>query len=603
MSTNDTDTAGRARTSDPKALAALLAPIRVQLVLAVLLQIVSAVASLVPFIAVAEIGRTLLAAGPVDEGRVWAIVVWAAGGLLVRFVTLAAAGGITHFADVQLQLQIRRRMAAHLATVPLGWFTDRSAGQVKKAVQDDVGAMHHLVGHALTDLAAAMVTPLVALGYLLWVDWRLALLTLVTVPLFVAVYAVMMRGYPEKMAQYTAALARINTAVVEFVQGIAVIKTFGQARRAHRRFRQATDDFADFFGAWATGMVRAEAVASALVAPPVMLLVVLGWGTWFTANGWVRPAEVLPFVLLGLGLTAPVLTLGYGANELRLARQAAGRVIALLETPSMPEPAATQMPDGNRVVFDQVGFSYDGRTEVLASVDLVLEPGTVTALVGSSGSGKSTLASLLPRFHDVDSGAITLGGVDLRQIAGDELYRRVGFVFQQVQLVRASVRDNIALARPDATDEQIHAAARAAQIHDRILALPDGYDTVLGADTHLSGGEAQRVSIARALLADAPILVLDEATAFADPESEAAIQDALSTLIAGRTLLVIAHRLSTVVDADQIVVLDTGRVVERGRHADLMSADGRYSQLWQAHERAGRWAPHTATVESLEVTR
>ncbi|WP_025619363.1 ABC transporter ATP-binding protein [Salinispora cortesiana] len=588
--------------SEAKALAALLAPIRGRLILAIALQVISSVASLVPFVAVAELGRALLAAGPVDEGRMWRIVGWAAFGLLLRFVTLAAASGITHFADVQLQLQIRRRLAAHLGRVPLGWFTERSTGQVKKAVQDDVAAMHHLVGHALPDLAAAVVTPLAALAYLLWVDWRLALLTLVTVPLFIAVYAVMMSGNPEKMDRYNAALARINTAVVEFVQGIAVVKAFGQARRAHRRFLEATDDFADFFGAWAAGIIRAEAVASALVAPPVMLLVVLGWGTWFTAEGWAAPVDVLPFALLGLGLTAPVLTLGHGADELRLARQAAGRVLAILDTPSMPESAASQTPKSNQVEYRGVGFSYDGQSDVLTGIDLTLQPGTVTAVVGPSGSGKSTLAALLPRFHDVTNGVITLGGIDLRDIPSEALYRRVGFVFQQVQLIRGTVRDNITLARPDATDDELHAAARAAQIHDRIIALPDGYDTILGVGAHLSGGEAQRISIARALLADAPILVLDEATAFADPESEAAIQDALSTLVAGRTLLVIAHRLSTVVDADQIVVLDGGRIVEHGRHTDLVAARGQYASLWQAHERTGRWAPRTETPQTLEVT-
>ncbi|MET7400473.1 ABC transporter ATP-binding protein [Dactylosporangium sp. NPDC005572] len=564
-------------------LGALLAPVRGRLTAAIALQTVSAVASLVPFVAVAELGRTLLGAGPPDDRRVWTIAGIAAGGLLVRFLAMAAAGGLTHFADADLQLDLRRRLARHLGTVPLGWFGNRSSGELKKAMQDDVAALHHLVGHALTDLAAAVVTPVVALAYLLWVDWRLALLVLATVPLFLVVYAVMMRGYPEKMAAYTQALARINTAVVEFVQGIAVVKTFGQARRAHRRFLAATDDFADFFGAWAGSLVRAEAVASALVSPAVMLLVVTGGGAWFVAEGWLAPVDVLPFVLVGLGLTAPVLSLGYGANNLRHAREAAGRISGLLAVPALPGPVAAREPDGNRIVLEGVGFSYDGRTDVLTGVDAVLEPGTVTALVGASGSGKSTLAALLPRFHDVTAGRITLGGVDLRELAPHALYDRIGFVLQDVRLLRASVRDNIALARPDATDDEVVAAARAAQIHERILALPDGYATVLGEEGGLSGGEAQRVSIARAILKDAPILVLDEATAFADPESESAIQDALSALVAGRTLLVIAHRLSTVANAGQILVLDGGRIVERGRHADLVAAGGHYASLWAAH--------------------
>ncbi|MGL5809385.1 MAG: ABC transporter ATP-binding protein [Nocardioides sp.] len=561
----------------------LVAPVRGQLIMAVVLQAVSAVASLMPYLAIAELGRLALAAGPPNPDRAWTIVGWMLVGLLVRFSTLAAASGITHLADVNLQLEIRRDLAKTLGQLPLGWFTCKASGEIKKTLQDDVAALHHLVGHALTDLTAAIVTPLVALGYLLLVDWRLALLTLVTIPAFVASYAVMTRGLGTKMAQYDAAQARINAAAVEYVQGIAVIKTFGNAGGARRRFRMATDDAADFFGAWARSMVRTEAVSSALVSPVVMLLAVLGNGTWFIGMGWATPADVLPSVLFGLGLTAPILTLGYGFHDLSTARQAANRVAALLNEPPMPEPVCPTVPERWDVEFAGVGFSYDGVAEVLAGVSARLEPGTITALVGPSGSGKSTLAALLPRFHDVTSGRVRVGGVDVREIPASELYHRVGFVLQQVQLLRGTVRDNIALARPEASEDEIEVAARAAHIHDRILELPAGYNTVVGEGVALSGGESQRISIARAILADTPILVLDESTAYADPESEAAIQDAIAELIAGRTVLVVAHRLSTVVGVDQILVLDRGRIIQRGRHEDLVEHPGLYRDLWQAH--------------------
>ncbi len=236
------------------------------------------------------------------------------------------------------------------------------------------------------------------------------------------------------------------------------------------------------------------------------------------------------------------------------------------------------------MVFEDVSFSYDGQTEAVRNIDLALEPGTVTALVGASGSGKSTLGRLLPRFWDPTAGRITIGGVSVDEINSDDLYQLVGLVFQDVQLLRASIRENIALSKPDAPMEQIEQAARAAQIHDRIVALDRGYDAVVGEDAQLSGGEAQRVSIARAILADTPILVLDEATAFADPEAEATIQDALSELIVGRTLLVIAHRLRTIVGADQICVLENGQIVQRGTHSQLIASDGNYKQLWEASE-------------------
>ncbi|MEV6349757.1 ABC transporter ATP-binding protein [Actinoplanes sp. NPDC051851] len=540
------------------------------------LQAVSALAGLVPFLAVAEIGRRLLSG---ETAGLWTVAWWAAGGLLVRLLTMLVAGGVSHLADVRLQDDIRRRIARHLGTVPLGWFSGRSSGEVKRAAQDDVHAMHHLVGHAINDLVAAAVTPIAALAYLFWVDWRLSLLVLGVLPLFLAAYAVMMRGYPEKMAAYSAAIDRINAAVVEFVQGIAVVKTFGQARRSHQRFRKETDGFADFFGAWAASMIRVEAIASALISPAVMLLVVLGGGAWFVGEGWLAPVDLLPFVLLGVGLTGPVLALGYGADSLRSAREAAARISAVLTIAPLPVDASAE-PSGHRVEIENVSFRFDDRGDVLRGIDAVLEPGTVTALVGPSGSGKSTLAALVARFHDVTAGSIRIGGADVRQIDPALLYRQVGFVFQDVRLLRTSVRENIALARSSASEPEIVAAAKAAQIHDRIMALPDGYDTVLGEDAHLSGGERQRVSIARALLADAPILILDEATAFADPESEAAIQDALSTLAAGRTLLVIAHRLHTITAADQILVLDAGRIVERGTHDSLVAAGGRYAGLF-----------------------
>lgn len=566
-------------------VAELVHPVRGRLIAGVALQAAATLAGLVPYVCVAEIGRTLLAPGATDHDRAWTLVALAVGALLLRFTLLGAATTVTHLADADLTYALRRRIADHLSRVPLGWFGRRSSGQVRHAVQDDVAALHTLVAHAGNDLTTAAVTPVAVLAYLAVVDWRLTLLTLIPVVLFAAIYAWVMRGSRDMADRYADAQGRIAAAAVEFVHGIAEVKAFGQVRRAHARFTREVDGFAEAFASWVQPVMRGFAVAVAVISGPSMLLTIALAGTWFVAQGWVEPPDLLPFFLLGIGLTAPFSTLRESGYSMQLAQRAAERIGTLLSVAPLPTAATPVAPDGTDVRLERVGFSYDGERDVLRDVDLTLAPGTVTALVGPSGAGKSTLATLVPRFVDVTHGRVLIGGVDVREIDPRVLYRQVGFVFQQVDLLRTSVRDNIALARPDASDVDVEAAARAAQIHDRIVTLPRGYASVIGEDARLSGGEAQRVSIARALLADAPILVLDEATAHADPESESAIQDALSRLVVGRTLLVIAHRLATIADADRIVVLDGGRVVEQGRHVELVAAGGWYARAWATERR------------------
>ncbi|ONI88735.1 ABC transporter [Actinosynnema sp. ALI-1.44] len=559
----------------------LLRPVIGRIRLACVLSALGALAGLAPYVGLVELADALLAT-PTDRDSAATVAVLIVLGLVLRAGFMSAALTITHVADVHLQATLRRRMIANLGRVPLGWFSRNSSGGLRKTAMSDVDALHQLVAHHAVETTAAIVTPLGALASLVVLDWRLALLAVATIPVYAAAFAWMERGSSEVLRKLDESNTRLSSAVVEFISGIAVVKTFGRARKAHAAYRRAATEYTDFFAAWVQPMSRIEALAGLVVSAPVVGLVTVAGGVWFVGAGWVSPGEALAGVLLACVIPVAIEPLGFGALNKRTAVAAASRIRGLLDEAPLTAPAAPQHPADSRVDYDDVRFAYDGTDDVLHGVSFTCEPGTVTALVGPSGSGKSTLATLLPRFHDVTGGAIRVGGVDVRHIDPATLYRHVGFVLQDVRLVRGSVRDNVALGRPDATAAEIEDACRAAQIHDRVTALPNGYDSVVGQDVQLSGGEAQRISIARALLADTPILVLDEATAFADPESEAAIQDALSHLAIGRTVLVIAHRLTTITGVDRIVVLDHGRVVETGTHTELLTTDGHYARMWSS---------------------
>ncbi|MFF5212139.1 ABC transporter ATP-binding protein [Streptosporangium sp. NPDC000396] len=570
-----------------QSMAGLLRPYGWSFAAVVTLQVIGAVAGLAPLLAVVELGRTLLSPGPIDHGHVWAVVIAGATGLFVRLLFTAASSGIGHILDGQVQLTFRRQLASRLGRVPIGWFSHRRTGELAKVVGEDVSAVHPFIAHTPGELVSAFVVPLVSLIYLFTIDWRLTLITLIPVVLAVALVPLMMT--PTRLREqekFDAAMGRIASSVVEFVQGISVVKAFGGSGRAHRKFLTATDDFVGTFSRMVHGLSGIAAGMQVALSPPFVLLVVLIGGAVLITTGGLPPADLLPFPLLGLGLTAPVAALGHGFDDMQAAGRAVGRIRDVLAVQSLPEPAHPVAPQGHRVELRDVRFGYEADHEVLRGIDLVLKPGTVTAIVGPSGSGKSTLVQLLPRFFDPTHGSVTLGGVDLRELGSRELYRMVSFVFQDVRLLRASVADNIALAVPHADLDDVVRAARQANIHDRILELPRGYDTVINEEAGLSGGEAQRISLARALLAATPVLVLDEATSFADPQTEQAVRRALATLEGDRTILVIAHRLETIADADTVVMLENGSIVERGKPAELLARGGKFAAFWQSHRSA-----------------
>lgn len=568
-----------------RALKELMAPVAGRLTLGRVLAVISAVLAVVPYVALVHIGDLLLAAArdgvAVDGAAVdrWLriLIVTFALRLLIYFGALL----ITHFADIALGHLIRLRLVRRFSRVPLVWFTSTNSGRVRKALQDDIGTVHHLIAHQPVDGTNAMVMPVALMVYAFVIDWRLGLLTIATLPLYIAAMSLSMRGMGEKTVQMDARLSTVSARMVEFVTGITVVKAFGRVGRAHRSYQDSADEFQEFYYNWVRPLIRVSSLGNSLLAVPLILLVNIGGGAWLVHRGVVTTADVLATSLIALLIPYAIETLMNSTWSQQIAGASALRITDLLETPVLADPATARTPAAHDVVFDSVSYSYGSGAEAALALDgvsLHLTPGTVTALVGPSGSGKSTIATLLARFDDPRSGTIAIGGVPLPEVA--DLYSTVGFVLQDPQLLNISLRDNIALGRPGATDEQIRAAARAAHVLDEIDALPGGLDTVYGAGTGLSGGQAQRIAIARAILVDAPILILDEATALTDPESQHQIQQALSDLARGRTVLLIAHRPEVIAGADQIVLVDGGAVVATGTHDALLTHPG-YAQLWR----------------------
>jgi ATP-binding cassette subfamily B protein len=579
---------------------------RVQLALAGLLSIVGNAAGLLPFlviyfIAVEILGKPLAA---VDAAWLWTLTSIGLGSVLFKAVATGLALHVSHIAAYTILYDLRIALAEHMGRLPLGYFSTRTTGQVKKVIHEDVEQLEEGLAHMVPDLVGGLTTPILTAIVLFVVDWRLALATIALLPIAVAMYGWV--AARSGIAKYNEINGRINSAVIQYINGMKVLKTFLRADASFEKLQAVADEMRVYYNGPYASSVPTLAVIFAVVRANLLLIVPLGVILYL--GGTLDITTFVLFLVMGMGFNRPIWMLftSYSAAAWKVG-EASKNIGALLAAVPLSEPTQPQTPRDASIVFDNVSFSYHNDTvdtsqpdaaplqrsdaQTLHGVSFTIPAGSVTALVGPSGAGKSTIAKLIPRFWDVNNGQIQLGGVDVRQVGTNQLMEHVSFVFQDVFLFNDTVYENIRVGNPHATEENIVGAAIDARCHDFVMELEQGYQTPIGENgSRLSGGQRQRLSIARAILKDAPVVVLDEATAFLDPENEAQVQAALAALAAaGKTVVVVAHRLSTITEVDQILVVDGGRIVARGTHSDLLQQSPLYKDLWDAHIASEEW--------------
>ena len=557
------------------------------------LSAVSALVALVPFVYIWKILRDVLNAAPNYAQAVniphygWMAVLFA----VLAYIIYIAALMCSHLSAFRVATNLRLEVSEHLATLPLGFTETFGSGKLRKIIHESTGAAETFLAHQLPDKYNAMATPIGLLVLLLVFDWRLGLLSLVPVALgFVIMSAMTGRRMADKMRQYGNALESMSNEAVEYVRGIPVVKTFGQSVFSFKKFKATIDEYEKWVIAY-TKELRMPMMLYTAAINGVFAFLIVG-GLLFTRNGVTSEflLNLLFYIIITPVISLTLTRMMYMSENKMVVADALARIDSVLETAPMQVQAVPQYPKDSSVTLRDVHFSYDGKTEVIKGVSLKIQPGQMVAFVGPSGGGKSTLANLICRFFDVQSGSVRVGGADVRDIPKEELMDTISFVFQNSRLLKGSILDNVRLGRPQATEAEVLAALKAAQCMDIIEKFPAGIHTVIGTKgVYLSGGEQQRIAIARAMLKNAPILILDEATAFADPDNEAKVQAAFAQLAKGKTVLMIAHRLSTVANADCIYVVQDGRITETGTKDELCAQNGLFARMWQDYQASVQW--------------
>lgn len=558
-----------------------------------LLAVISALIALLPFVNIWKIIKEVLdvapnfssATGLVHNGIMAMIFA------IVSFLVYISALMCSHLAAFRVATNMRVAVTEHIAKLPLGFADSFGSGKLRKIINDSTGATETYLAHQLPDKYAALATPVGLLVLLFVFDWRLGLLSLIPVVLaFLVMSSMTGKHMAEKMKQYNNALENMSNEAVEYVRGIPVVKTFGQSVFSFKKFKSTIDEYQKWVVAYTKDM-RVPMMFYTAAINGVFAFLIAG-ALWFTADGVTNGflLNLIFYIVITPVISLTLTKMMYMSENNMIVKDALERIDGVLSVSPMSESETPEYPADSSVELNDVHFSYDGKNEVIRGVSMNIGAGQTVALVGPSGGGKSTLAGLMARFFDVKSGSIKVGGADIREIPKEELMNAVSFVFQDSKLIKATIAENVKLGKPDATDEEVAAALHAAQCDDIIQKFPDGAGTAVGTKgVYLSGGERQRIAIARAVLKNSPIIILDEATAFADPDNEAKVQKAFSELSKGKTVIMIAHRLSTVADADCIYVIKDGLIAESGRRDELLEKNGVFAEMWKEYAASVEW--------------